>query len=428
VDDKISQVNALIAINDVYLITGNYSSIEQNADKMAELAKQIGNKEGIAQSIFYIAKCRFHDKNYNVAEKTAAEALNIAKENKLNNVIGKIYLLLSDAALAQGKQQDYETNRQSSDSMQKVLLSDKILRNTQELDAKYSLDKKQSEINNLSNERKIQELTLKQNSIVITALVLTLAVLTFSALLFFRNIQQKRKLLTTSTMLQQQRITELEKERQLLAADAVLQGQEEERSRLAQDLHDGLGGILSSAKHSFNNMKNNFIITAESAAAFDKSMAMLDKSISELRIISHNMMPEALMKFGLDTALKDYCNSINQSGAILLTYQSFDMDEDTIAAPNASVVYRIIQELINNILKHANAKTALLQLIRKNDTLSITVEDDGRGFEKELLPTSDGIGLRNLQNRVAYLKGTIDINTAAGKGVSVNIEIPTIAS
>jgi two-component system NarL family sensor kinase len=214
----------------------------------------------------------------------------------------------------------------------------------------------------------------------------------------------------------------------LLAAQAVLQGQVEERTRLAKDLHDGLGSILSSAKYSFTNMKENLIITQENAEAFEKSMGMLDRSITELRRVAHNMMPEALMKFGLDTALKDFCNSVDQSGAVQLTYQSFEMEEASIPVITSSAVYRIIQELVNNILKHADATTALVQLIRKDSTLSITVEDNGKGFDADILQNVGGIGYLNLRNRVAYLNGTIDIQTAPGKGTSVNIEITTIAA
>ena len=211
-----------------------------------------------------------------------------------------------------------------------------------------------------------------------------------------------------------------------MAAQAVLQGQVEERTRLAKDLHDGLGGILSSAKYSFSNMKENMIITSEHAAAFERSMGMLDKSISELRRVAHNMMPEALVAFGLDTALKDFCNSIEQTGVIQLTYQSFEINENTISKTTSAAIYRIIQELLNNILKHAHASTALVQLVRKNLALSITVEDNGKGFDPLVLDNSDGIGYLNLKNRIAYLNGSIDIQTSEGKGTSVNIEIPNI--
>jgi signal transduction histidine kinase len=157
-------------------------------------------------------------------------------------------------------------------------------------------------------------------------------------------------------------------------------------------------------------------------------MGMLDRSISELRRIAHNMMPEALVKFGLDSALRDFCSSVDQSCALHLTYQSFDIEESSISALTAGAVYRIIQELVNNILRHANATTALVQLVRKDGTLSITVEDNGKGFNTSILQTSDGTGYQNLRNRVEYLNGTIDIQTAPDKGTSINIEISNLAA
>ena len=259
----------------------------------------------------------------------------------------------------------------------------------------------------------------------LSCLVLVTAMIGF---LYNRNYRQKKRLLQADTLLQQQRIAELEKERQLLAAHSVMQGQVEERTRLAKDLHDGLGSILSSAKYSFSNMKETMPITQATEAAFDRSMGMLDCSISELRRIAHNMMPEALVKFGLDTALKDFCNSVDQSGALKLRYLSFEIREDSIPAITAGSVYRIIQELVNNILKHAGATTALVQLIRKEDTLSITVEDNGRGFNASILETSDGSGYLNLRSRVEYLNGTLDIQTGPDKGTSVNIEISNVAA
>lgn len=425
-DDKITRVNVLVTMNEIYLTTGNYSTIEKNALEMSRLATEIGNKDGIAQALFYQSKYAFHKNNFAAAKHFADTSLDVAKGNKLNNIIGRVYLLLSDIELALGNQTGYYANRHSSDSMQSEILSDKILKNTEEFEAKYSLDKKQAEINGLQREQKIQQLTLKQKRTIILSLAVMLVVIGFASLLFIRNTQQKRKLLLADATLKQQRITELEKEKQLSATQSILQGQEEERTRLAKDLHDGLGGILSSTKYAFNNMKTNLIITPESAEAFDRSMAMLDKSITELRRVSHNMMPEALMKFGLNTALEDYCNSINQNSTVQLSYQSFELDDNAVVASKASVIYRIVQELINNILKHANAKNALIQLVRKDASLSITVEDDGAGFDTAILLTNDGIGYLNLQNRVTYLGGIMDVQTSPGKGTSVNIEIPNI--
>lgn len=142
-----------------------------------------------------------------------------------------------------------------------------------------------------------------------------------------------------------------------------------------------------------------------------------------MRRVAHNMMPEALVKFGLDTALKDYCNDINQTGAIQVTYQSIGLAGSSIDQTAGITVYRIVQELINNILKHAAAKAAIVQVSKTGNELSVTVEDNGKGFDPAILNQAKGIGWSNIQNRVEYLKGKIDILSGPGEGTSVHIEL-----
>jgi two-component system, NarL family, sensor kinase len=231
-----------------------------------------------------------------------------------------------------------------------------------------------------------------------------------------RTYRQKQKL-------QQQRISELETEKQLTATEAVLKGEEQERARLAKDLHDGLGGMLSGIKYSFTNMKGNLIMTPENALTFERSIDMLDSSIKEMRRVAHNMMPEALVKFGLDAALKDFCKDINQSGAVKVIYQSVGMEERQIEQTASIAVFRIVQELLNNIIKHASATQAIVQLNMLNQQLNVTVEDDGIGFDPAMLKTGKGMGWANIENRVEFLRGKLDVQSGEGKGTSVHIEM-----
>ena len=239
--------------------------------------------------------------------------------------------------------------------------------------------------------------------------------------LVYRNLRHRQQLAKQQDELQQQRIRELEKDKQLEAVDSMLQGQEEERSRLAKDLHDGLGGLLSGVKFSLSNMKDNLIITPDNMTVFERSLDMLDTSIKELRRVAHNMMPELLTKFGLDEALKEYCNSINATNLLSVKYQSIGMDT-RIEKSAEIIIYRIIQELLNNIMKHAAAKEATVQLIKEEGRLSIIVEDDGKGFDSALIKDNKGAGLTSIQSRVDYLKGQLDIHSETDKGTLVNIE------
>ncbi len=232
----------------------------------------------------------------------------------------------------------------------------------------------------------------------------------------YRNFRTKQKL-------QQQKISELEKEKQLAAIDNLLQGQEEERSRLAKDLHDGLGGMLSGVKLSFNNMKENLVLTPENFQAFQQSINRLDETITELRKVSHNLMPDVLLKFGLTEALQDYCSQLNSStNATTIVFQHIG-EKRIISNTGNLYMYRIIQELINNSLKHGNATSILAQLNTNAEKILITVDDNGKGFNPADLINSKGIGMSNIKQRVEYLKGKMDIDSQLGKGTSVNIEL-----
>jgi signal transduction histidine kinase len=295
------------------------------------------------------------------------------------------------------------------------LMSEEKTKEIASLEMRYQVATKENEIKSLTTEKELQKLTITQKSILNYFLIAAALVLLVVFLLVFRTHKQDQKL-------QQQRISELETEKQLNATEAVLKGEEQERARLAKDLHDGLGGMLSGIKYGLQTMKGNLIMTPENAGAFERSIDMLDSSIKEMRRVAHNMMPETLVKFGLDTALRDYCNDINQSGVLRVTYQSFGLANTSLDQTIAITTYRIVQELINNTLKHARARTAIVQITGTDHQLAITVEDDGKGFDTTILQQSKGMGWMNIQHRIEFLKGKLDILSQPEKGTSVQIE------
>ena len=350
------------------------------------------------------------------AKLTLDTLLNKSKKNKMN--FGLLYAYTNLAEWYSLKA-DYKT---ANDYLHKKMLlsdsiaSDEIQEKIMMTETRYRVQAKDNEIKNLQTEKTNQQLLIRQKSTWNFILFAGALALLIISLLGYRNYRHKQNL-------QQQRISELETQQQLSATEAVLQGEEQERTRLAKDLHDGLGGMLSSVKYSFNNMKGNLIMTPENAQAFERSIDMLDSSIQEMRRVAHNMMPEALVKFGLDTALKDFCNEIERSGALAVQYQSIGLENLELPQIKAIGIYRMVQELMNNILKHAAAKTAIVQLSKREDMISITVEDDGKGFDKNILQNTKGMGWNNIENRVDFFKGKYDVNTEIGKGTSVLIEI-----
>ena len=288
------------------------------------------------------------------------------------------------------------------------------------MDASFENERKEKRISALEGEREIQLLRIRQKNTLNYILIAGAAIALLILFLSYRNYRQNKEI-------QLRRINELEREKKLTATEAVFKGEEQERTRMAKDLHDGLGGLLSGIKYSLNTMKGNLIMTPENNQTLERSMDMLDSSIKEMRRVAHNMMPETLVKFGLDIALKDFCSEINQTDALMISYQSIGLGDATISDITSITIYRIIQELINNTFKHAAAKTAIVQVTNTNGVLAITVEDDGIGFDKEILKYSKGIGWVNIQNRVEFLKGNLDIQSAPGKGTSVHIEINAVS-
>jgi two-component system NarL family sensor kinase len=134
-------------------------------------------------------------------------------------------------------------------------------------------------------------------------------------------------------------------------------------------------------------------------------------------------MPESLIRFGLEISVRDICRDITNSGALNVSFQAFGINELKADQQTQIIIYRIIQELLNNIMKHAAAKSAIVQLTFIDNRLSITVEDDGKGFDVKLIDPSKGLGLSNLKSRVEYLGGELEIESEQGKGTTVNIEI-----
>lgn len=284
------------------------------------------------------------------------------------------------------------------------------------LNALFESEQNARKISSLQQQHELTKLRLRQKNTINYILAGTVVSVVLISLLGYRNYRQKQ-------LLHQQRIQELEKEKMLQASDAVLKGQEEERSRIAKDLHDGLGGMLSGIKYSFSTIKETLPLTPDLQQRFERGMDMLDSSISELRRVAHNMMPEALFKYGLDAALKDFCTSINSSGVLKVIYQGYGLDELRVNQTGVVIIYRVIQELMNNIIKHAGAAQAVVQVNKDGNKLLITVEDDGRGIGTAQLTKTDGIGWANIRSRLDYLKARVDVQGEAGKGTFVNIEI-----
>ncbi len=412
-----SVTNALVNLSNVYYFMADTVNLKRVVTQMKALEPSFDKSD--SGSIIYRKLAYGRDlmlrKQFSEAKILFADAINLAERDSAESALESLYLAMSTLHYAM---QDFKTANVYDDkfaSLEQRINWAKLREVSLDLETKYETEKKEERI-------KLQASQIKQERTITYLLAGGFLLLLIASTFAYRAFRTRQKL-------QKQRIAELETEKQLSATEAVLRGEAQERSRLAKDLHDGLGGMLSGIKHSFTTMKGNLIMTPDNARLFERSMDMLDTSIKEMRRVAHNMMPEALVKFGLNIALKDFCKDMELSGALQVTYQSFGVEDDTVIDRSTAItIYRIVQALVNNIVKHAGASQALVQLNKTSEKLLLTVEDNGRGFDTSQIGSGDGIGWTNIRHRVDYLKGTMDVRSSAEDGTSVVIELSVLPS
>lgn len=414
--DEIIKMDGWLGIADNYKFMERYDSSEKYYLPIIEVSRSKNYPEYEMYGYMGLSELYVKTRQYAKASSAITKGIELAEQLGSKIELKDLYLRASELNESVGNLSKALDFRKKFEKLHDTLINEKNSSAINLAEAKYASQRKQSQINELEAQRKIQDLSLRQKSVFNYFFAGAALALLAIALLSYRSYRQKQAL-------NQQRISELEKEKHLLAAEAVLKGQEQERSRLAKDLHDSLGGMLSGIKHSFSNMKGNLVMTPENIQAFERGLNMLDTSITEFRRVAHNMMPDILLKFGLNAAIRDYCSGLNNSSGLKIVYQSYNLENFSVNETVAITIYRVIQELVTNIIKHARATEAMVQVSRENNKLLITVEDNGQGFDISILDSARGIGWSNIKSRIDYLQGEIDIQSGPGKGTSVNIEI-----
>lgn len=319
----------------------------------------------------------------------------------------------------------YKIFTRINDSIQAANTSVKV----QELEQKYAAKEKETQIIKLNQVAREQQLQIQQNRLWLY--LLAVAILFLAGFFIARQIinRNRHKIAMQEAELLQQRIEKMKQEQHISYYAAMVEGQEQERKRLAIDLHDGLGGALSGIRLKMSKMirdeetrmsrEGEITLPAQGGILPLKKVAdELDRSINDLRHIARNMMPEALLRYGLVAAIKDFCKSM-ESDAVKITFQSYNVQNDLPQSTQVTV-FRIFQELITNAVKHAEASHILAQCLQQNGLFSITVEDNGKGFDTAA--SAPGIGLNTLRNRVHLLDGSFDIQSERGVGTTINIE------
>lgn len=338
--------------------------------------------------------------------QTSRAALEIAGKNQLNAKLPMIYESLAANFQAVGDYKNAALTYQRLADLKDSLYSDALPKALAEMSTKYESEKKEQQI-------LLQRSELSRKNLLITGIVLLVLLAAFLLYSFYRRHQLKQKAALQAEIMHQQE----------LATRAVLEAEERERQRIAKDLHDGVGQIMSAAKMNLSAFENEIPFNSpEQRQKFEKIIYLVDESCKEVRTVSHNMMPNALLKSGLASAIREFTDKIDDR-MLKVDLYSEGLNE-RLDTNVETVLYRVIQECVNNVIKHASANHLDISLIKDADGISATVEDNGRGFDTADSSKYDGLGLKNIRSRIEYLKGTVEYNSNPGKGTLVAIHVP----
>jgi len=399
--DKNYYAAALIRVGYCYYMTGNKDKAIDYTHTAINIYKENKNVRGMMEAYRQEGDYLIESKRYSEARLLGKEALQVADTtNRLDMRL--LYDMLKRSAIWLNLPEEALFYSQEQIRMKEADLNQEWAGKIAETDAKYNTAKKELEISILKSGK-------KTNRILIVSLLAILSVGSIAGYFIYKN-QKQRQLLAG------QRIKELEQEKQITATQSLLEGETTERARLSRDLHDGLGGMLSVAKLKITSMKGNMTIPEESVASLNSAIDLLDTSIKELRRVAHNLMPESLMKYGLNAALSDFCLSTDK-----VKYHFFGIDRRPDEKTEIAT-YRIVNEVVNNALRHSEAENINVQLLIDESRLHVTVEDDGKGFDASIVEDGGGNGLKNIRSRVTSLGGTLEIFSEPGKGTEVNVE------
>lgn len=252
--------------------------------------------------------------------------------------------------------------------------------------------------------------------------VLLIVFISITYYLVQKNTKRKQLLAESEKDLERQRVVSLLKEQELVSIDAMIAGQEKERQRLANELHDDLGGLLASIKLHFHTLL--YTEDTESNKKFEKTDSLINEAYDKVRAIAHAKNSGVIAKEGFLRSLEEMADKISIANNLTVTVIEHGLDERLENSIELSL-FRIIQELITNVIRHSNATEANIHLTKHDDTLNIMVEDNGDGFDSSgITLKSGGMGIKSIDKRVAFLNGSMNIESEVGQGTTVIIEIP----
>jgi signal transduction histidine kinase len=415
--NKQGMANVSNHIGNMYIEWEAYDKAIIHYNKAKKLFREIGDMDGYISAMHNIGSVYLYKQEYDQAIEVFDSCLLLAKEihslrrmKDLYDVMQLTYALNSEFENAYKYVNLFDALKDSIFNIEKS-------KQIAELEIKYEKEKDLAYIYSLENENLAKDLQLRvktnQRNIYLYTGIGIIALVSFIAI-YFRLKARKDKIISD------QKIRQLEDEKRILAAKAVLEGQEEERKRVAKELHDGLGVLLSTASIHFSAIKDE---KPKNKDLIAKANELIHQATGDLREISHNIMPGLLTKFGFFEAVQELMDKVNDTEDINASYV-INCDKIRLPENMEIMLYRIVQELVHNTLKHAQAKNILLDFSMTDSALSIIYSDDGTGFDLNEKLEQKSIGLQSILSRIHFLNGQFTDNSTGRIGVHFEIVVP----
>jgi two-component system NarL family sensor kinase len=447
IHDKLGLSGSYVNVGNIYVLKNNIPEAKNYFEKAEDILRQINNPEYLANNLNNLASLYQKIGDNKKALPLAQESFDIRA--KLGDIKGQVSCLINMGSiltvekdyktaeekynlglkladtlisclpekpkLYSGLSALYESTGDYKKSMEMARLTVKyndsiftfdMNKRFTEMETKYQTAKKDKQI-----QEQQFELTKKQywlyGSIGFAVLILLLG---YS---FYRRYRLKQEKKLQQEVIKQQDI----------ATKAVLAAEENERKRIAADLHDGVGQMMSAARMNLSAYENEVPFKDETQKlALERIISLVDDSCKEIRSVSHQMMPNALLKNGLANAVKEFIDKLD-TRVIKVSLHAEGLNE-RINSDTETILYRVIQECVNNVIKHSGANQLDISLIKDTDGISATIEDNGKGFDASDKKKFEGIGLKNITSRIDFLKGTVEFDSSAGNGTLVAIHVP----
>ncbi len=386
-DEDILFMDSYTNVGDIYLYRKDFSNAIYYYLRSLDIARSSDKKIIEAQTMKRLSECYSYIGEFEIADDYNKKYIQLT--DSLDNNFRDAMILA----------QQFQDEKFKTELLQKDL---KI---------------KNERIKNYEAKNEIQLVTIV-SLIVSVSLILIL----FTTILRVRAQRQKRIKAEKEAEVQAQKLEELIRSGELKSLNAMLLGQEEERKRIAKDLHDSVGSMLSVVQMHFGMVENQIEgLRKPSNKQYKKAYTLLNDAIQEVRNVSHNLENGTLNKFGITAAVEDLCESISSSQIIKAECISHAL-EDRLGFELEVVIYRVIQELVKNVLYHSKADELTVQLIRSKNFINITVEDNGVGFDHT--EATNGMGFNNIEARIEPFGGIISVDSQKEAGTIITVDIP----